>query len=861
MSQPLWNAIGGRIGVPEAPARMPALPAGGPLHEAFEHHRAGRLDVAETMYRGIVAREPRSADALHLLGMVLWQRGDTEGAAAQIRAAVGIAPAVAQFRNNLGLVLDAAGRHDEAGGCFGEAVRLAPAYAEAHANLGQTLERDRRYPEAIRAFREALRLKPEFLEARHRLGCALLSTGELSEAVRVFEEVLARNSDHLEANVNLSSALKRQGRFAEAVRCCRRAIAACPASAEAHANLGAALLNLDQLDEAESACREALRLKPGLAEAYCNLGAILLKKERVEEALACCEEAVRLKPESPEALNNLGNALRAGKSAREYYERALAADPGYFEAWLNLSVTSKELDLHEDALAAGRRAVSLRPESAEAHNNLGNVLRDQGRLEEAQGCFREAIRCRPDLPEPYVNLAGTLKDQGRLEEALAACRRAIELDPEKHQPVFKLLLLPPLRGSVPAGDSVRGTPALGGTAPLAHGERAQALEQPRPGAPAARRLRFPGFPRTFGGVFRRAGRGGAQPRVVEVYCYSNVARPDAVTQRFQALADHWRDIRGVPDSRAAELIREDRIDILVDLAGHTAGSRLLVFARKPAPVQATWCGYPATTGLAAIDYRITDALADPPGETDHLHTERLVRLPGAFLCYGPPADAPAVSNLPARASGHITFGCFNFLAKVTPRIVEAWSALLAAVPGARLVLKSAPLVDESTRRLVWERFRAHGTDPGRVELLGPVTREQHLETYHRIDIALDTFPYHGTTTTFEALWMGVPVVTAAGATHASRVGVSLLENAGLGDWVAPSLEDYVELAAAKARRPDLLADLRAGLRGRLARSPLTDAALFTSRLEEAYRRMWRSWCLDQNQSEVTRSADLLCSRT
>lgn len=793
------------------------------LAAALDHHRAGRLDAAEAIYRGILGGEPRNADAHHLLGMLVWQRGDAEGAMAGIRKAIALAPAVAPFHYNLGLVLEAAGRPDE----------------------------------AVRAFAEAVRLKPDFIEARRRLGCALLATGEMDGAVRAFEEVLKHRPDDVEVNVNLAGVLKRQGRFEEAARCCRRAISARPDVAEAHANLGAALLNLGRLDEAEAACREALRLKPGLAEACCNLGAVLLKRERVEEARACCEQALRLKPELPEAHNNLGNALRAQQSvaeARKCYERAVTLDASYFEGWLNLSAALKELDLHEEALAAGRKAVALRPGSAEAHNHLGNLLRDEGRLEEAAACFREAIRRGPGMPEPHVNLGGVLKDQGRLKEALACCRKAIELDPKSASPFSNFFfylhydeLCPP---EVAFEEHRRWGERHG---KLAAGAASHSNER----APE-RRLRIgyvsPDFRGHSVAYFVEPVVAAHDRGAFEIYCYSNVARPDGVTRRFRGLADRWRDIRGVPDARVAELIREDGIDILVDLAGHTAGSRLLVFARKPAPVQVTWCGYPATTGLAAIHYRITDAIADPPGETDHLYTEQLVRLPGAFLCYGPPEDAPAVSELPARASGGVTFGCFNVLAKVTPRMVAAWSALLAAVPDARLVLKSAPLVDESTRELVRERFRARGADLARVELLGPVSRREHFETYHRIDIALDTFPYNGTTTTFEALWMGVPVVTVAGRTHASRVGASLLENAGLGGWVARSLEEYVELAAAKARRTDELAELRAGLRERIARSPLTGAALFTSRLEEAYRRIWRNWCLRSAQTEVDGSA-------
>jgi len=822
------------------------------LNAALAHHQAGRLEQAETIYRAILARDPRNADAHHLLGMAAFQQGDLESASSEIAVAIQIAPSVPPFHNNLGLVFEGLGRREQALAEYECAVRLAPAYPEALANLGKALAEERRFQESLVALHEAVRVRPEFAEAWLRLGCAALGAGALDDAVRAFENALALQPRRVESEVNLSCALKSMGRFAESEAACRRALALKPDLAEAHANLGAVLLNLQRYGEAETACREALRLNSGLAEPWCNLGAILLNEGRVEEARACCEEAMRRNPNSPEALNNLGNALRAQnqlEEARAYFERALAAAPDHFEAWLNLSSALRDLDRLEDSMAACREALRRRPDSARAHNNLGNALRGQGRLGEAEQCFREAIRLQPSLAEPYANWGGVLKDQGRLEEALAACRQAMELDPKSASPSSNFFFYLHY-GDLCPPETVYEEHRLWG---LRQRELAAAARPHTNDRNPDRRLRVgyvsPDFRNHSVAFFVEPALAAHNRRAVEVYCYSNVARPDAVTQRIRAAADHWRDIRGMKDTAAADLIRADGIDILVDLAGHTAGTRLMALARKPAPVQATWCGYPATTGLEAIDYRVTDGLCDPPGGADGLHTEKLVRLPAPFTCYRPPDDAPEVGPLPARETGAVTFGSFNFLAKVTPRMIAAWSALLTEVPGSKLALKSAPLVDEATRRLVWQRFQALGIPPERVLLLGPVGPREHLASYHRIDIALDTFPYHGTTTTCEALWMGVPVVTLAGATHASRVGVSLLESVGLGDWTADSIEDYVERAARAARDLDGLAALRAGLRAQMAASPLMDAARFARNLEDAYRRMWRRWC-ERGQPEA-----------
>jgi predicted O-linked N-acetylglucosamine transferase (SPINDLY family) len=329
---------------------------------------------------------------------------------------------------------------------------------------------------------------------------------------------------------------------------------------------------------------------------------------------------------------------------------------------------------------------------------------------------------------------------------------------------------------------------------------------------------------------------------IEVFCYAEVNWPDATTKRFQGLADHWVTTVGMSDEALVERIRRDRIDILVDLAGHTAKNRLPVFANKPAPVQVTWLGYPSTTGLAAIDYRLVDTVTDPEAEGGAFSCETLVRLPAGFLCYGPPQDAPAPAARPHLSIDTLTFGSFNNASKLSASTIEAWARLLVRLPAARLLLKGKPFACAVTRASFLERLLRSGVAKDRVELLGWLPDESHLALYDRIDIALDPFPYNGTTTTCEALWMGVPVVTLRGDRHAGRVGASLLTQIGLTDLIADSVEAYVETAAALADDPARLAELGQSLRPRMAASPLCDATAFARKIEAAYRTMWQRWC-------------------
>jgi predicted O-linked N-acetylglucosamine transferase (SPINDLY family) len=325
----------------------------------------------------------------------------------------------------------------------------------------------------------------------------------------------------------------------------------------------------------------------------------------------------------------------------------------------------------------------------------------------------------------------------------------------------------------------------------------------------------------------------------EVFCYYNDTVSDDTTLRIQSLVPHWRVLAELSDHDAARKVQEDKIDILVDLAGHTNRNSLMMFARKPAPLQATWLGYPNTTGFSCMDYRITDALCDPVGMTDALHTEKLIRLPDCFSCFTPPAQSPTVGALAALHGDGIMFGSFNYFIKMNEQVIETWARILARVANSRLTLKYRSLNSESVQTVVRTAFAKHGVTRERLVLLGnDASQLDHLARYNSIDIALDPFPYNGTTTTCDALWMGVPVIALAGRTHVARVGVSQLTNIGLSEFIAADVDSYVDIAVALANDLPRLTQLRGSLRERMKISPLMDAPRFTRNLERAFHEMW-----------------------
>lgn len=475
----------------------------------------------------------------------------------------------------------------------------------------------------------------------------------------------------------------------------------------------------------------------------------------------------------------------------------------------------------------------------------GRALEKKRQLEAALECYLTGARAEPPSVQAQVCAANVLIDLWRMEEAVQAYAKAARMAPHATE-IFSGLLFFSHFSAKPDRAALFDMHRRFGEV-MAH----QVAPIRRPAAhdlDRDRRLRVgyvsPNLSRHSVGYFMEPVIARHDRSAFEVYCYYTHPHSDDTTEHLARLADQWRPAHAADDEALARMIVEDRIDVLVDLSGHTALNRLRVFARKPAPVQVTWLGYPDTTGLATIDYRITDAIADPAPRADAVHTERLLRLDDVFLCYQPPEDSPAVQ---AREPSEIVFGSFNALSKVNARVIGAWARILREVPGSRLLIKANLLQYEETARRVMASLARHGIARGQVEFHAWTTeRSRHLDLYNRVDIALDTFPYNGTTTTCEALWMGVPVVTLAGDAHMSRVGATLLGSTGLQDLVAADTEAYIATAVALARNSARRGLLRSELRERVARSPLLDHAGFVSKLEREYRRAWKSWCAAQS---------------
>jgi predicted O-linked N-acetylglucosamine transferase (SPINDLY family) len=496
-----------------------------------------------------------------------------------------------------------------------------------------------------------------------------------------------------------------------------------------------------------------------------------------------------------------------------------------------------------EAEQAIREGIRLAPRQAEAHHQLGIVLVRQGKASEAEAVLRQALALDPALVTARTELAEVLRMQGRVDAADAAYGDAAAVEPGAERGLY--FLGPVYDGADPAQILERhrswGDKLIAAARPTS-AERALFSNQRDPG----RRLRVglvsPDFRTHSVSYFLEPLLACLDRDAVETYCYAEVFSPDDTTARLRALAAHWRPTIELDDEAFRNQVRADRVDILLDLAGHTGGNRLAAFAIRPAPVTAAWLGYPTTTGLATIDWRMTDATADPPGAEAH-YVERLQRIDGAFLCFGPPGDAPDVGPLPALTAGRITFGTFNNLLKVTPVAVAAWAEILRALPGSRLLLKTLLLRDEQARQR-WSRiFADFGVAPDRLELRGGTTdRAGHLASYAEVDIALDTFPYNGTATTCEALWAGVPVVALCGDRHSGRVGASLLGRAGLADLIQPDPQAYVRCAVRLAGDLPSLSVRRATLRGQLAASPLCDGPGFARAFGAGLRRMWGEWC-------------------
>jgi predicted O-linked N-acetylglucosamine transferase (SPINDLY family) len=625
--------------------------------------------------------------------------------------------------------------------------------------------------------------------------------------------------------IDLATQLHRDGRLAEAESVFAQIVRARPDWGDAHAQFADVLVAMDKVELAIAALQSAIANNPSNpAMCFSNLSVLFYRQHRYGEAADACRQAIALQPGNPLAHRNLGDALlelRQYESADQSYRTALLLDPGMIEVHTQLGLTLYHRSRYLEALQQFQTTLKFDPANV---NACMNAVLCHGRLgdrEETETTLRRTIELSPNEPELSSGLVMIL-NYSHGDDPHFMLKESIEY----HRRHIALLL----RG-MDAGSEV--SRRAGQVA-----EPPSFSEYLRTGVAGAnnRPLRIgyvsPDFRHHSVSFFLEPLFRNRDRKNFVIACYAEVEKPDDKTAMYQSQADLWRNTLGQSDEQVAEQIRADAIDILIDLAGHTVNNRLPVFGRRPAPIQITWLGYPNTTGVSTIDYRLTDARADPPG-ADAFYTEKLIRLADAFFVYQPP-QAPAVVPLPMLAVGHATFGSFNNISKITPVMGGLWAQILQAVPGSKLLIAGAAFAAGDRLRAMIE-----GVSPDRIEIADTMELDKYLELFQRVDIALDSYPWAGHTTTCHALWMGVPVVSLAGPTAVSRAGMSVMGSLGMDrEWVANSPEDYVGKAIAWAAKPTGLAALREGLRARMLQSPIMDAPRFARNFENQLRQLW-----------------------
>ncbi len=849
------------------------------LQTALTHHQQGDFAQAEQCYREILTTTPNDSDALELLGTLSYQNERLEEAVDLFRQALRQRPGNPDVQLKLALALHELGDYERAGEFYAKVLKRRSGDIQALFNLGEIAFQQGDFAQAVEYYTRAVKVDPRAASIRfalaralHRLNClataelnyrrglelepdnhnarvnfgvVLEQLGKFEDAEQAYRAALAGMPEDPAAQFGLANVLRATGRYAESAPVYENVLKGAPAFLPALMNLGLALEHMGRLDQAQACFQRAATHYPNAAEPLLNLGNVAVKRNDLAAAQSLYEDALKLNAEFLPAYRELGRVLRArGQLDRacEMFQHAVARAPTDGELRFHLAAT---LQMKGDLAGATREYLALtqiEPANAQAHNALGAAYMLQAQYDLAEASLRRAAAIEPTMGAALDNLAHLSAERGHADRALAYYADAIKAAPQASGIYSNYLFtLNYLDDVVPAqlfeqhrewwtrfgSDDATGANHRNGRDP----QRRLKIGYVSPD------LRTHSVAFFIEPVLARHSRDE-----IEVYCYSN-ARADATTERLRAHAARWHDTSGWPTQKLYQQVVEDGIDILVDLAGHSGGNSLPLFARKPAPIQVTYLGYPNTTGLATMDYRLTDGWADPPGQTEHLHTEQLLRLDGGFLCYQPPEAPIPPDRADTQAAGEVSFGCFNTARKLSPRTVALWARILKQLPTARLLLKSHQLKSPEYRARVLQQFAEQGVASQQLDLLDYAsTIHDHLAHYRRIDVALDTFPYTGTTTTCEALWMGVPVISLAGPTHVSRVGVSILNSVGLSELAVESEDAYVAKALELADDRALLARQRHELRRRVTESTLTDSAAFARKLEAAYRRMWQDWC-------------------
>ena len=817
----------------------------------------GRFEEAEMIAEAMTVNFPHFGFAWKVMGVLLSQMGRTAEALAPMRKSALLSHGDPEAHFNLGNLFKELGQLPDAVSSFRRALALDANYVEAHSNLGTVLQALGRFQEAVSSFRRVLVLLPKSAAAHFNLGNVLGDLGQFEDAIASYRNALEIAPDYVDAYVSVGAALQSLGQINEAVESYTQAIAVSPGYAEAHCKLGDALRQLGSNELAESSYRKAIELRPAYPEAHNGLGVVLQDLGRLNDALDCYQQAVALAPDLTWAHFNLGTVLKdLGRleAAIPNLRRAIELNSRFAEAYVNLGHVLNALGRPTEALPCYKNALDINPNFVVAYSNQGVSMHEVGRLDEAVSSFRRALDLDPFYSEAHLNMGAVMRDLGHPMESVACYRRALAIKPAYGEARSNMLFVLAYNALLPAERLLEEAKQWQhNVIPESTLEAARMRRFNQP-ARDGRRLRI-GY---VSGDFRQHSvsyfieplfRFHDRKRV-EVFAYSTSQADDVVSLRFRELADSWRVVAGLDDETVRRGIEGDAVDVLVDLSGHTAHNRLGVFAARAAPIQAHYLGYFASTGLDQMDYWIGDSVILPATEDEH-YSEKIWRLPRVWISYPMRDELPPSKWSPAD-NDQFWLGTFNTIYKLTPETIALWARILHQLPEAKLLLKNHALGSPATRTRIADEFAAHGIGVERLELLAKTDDwASHMALYDRLDIALD--PIGGTgggTTTADALWMGVPVVTLAGDAMTQRMSASMLNSIGQAEWIAKSEAEYIAKVVALAHDIKGRRNLRFTQRDRMRHSPLCDAPGLARALEDAYESMFDSWW-QKNESGTT----------
>jgi predicted O-linked N-acetylglucosamine transferase (SPINDLY family) len=814
------------------------------LDQAIAAHQKGNIAEAESLYRRILADDSRDFDALHMLGVLCAQRRQMQEAELHLRAALSVDGRFPPAIHNYGKVLAELGRYEEAVVHFEKALAAAPNFAPVYSDLGNALHELGRLDAALASYDKALNCEPRLADAWIGRGNTLWKLKRHQDALAAYERALSVNSGLANAWLGHGNVAYDLGRYDEASAAYDKAISLNPGLANAWLGRGNVFGERRSFDEALAAYASALELNPNLAGASLGRGNVLYAQKRHEEAHAAYDRALALNPELAEAWLGCGNVAferRHYEEALTAHGRALALKPDLAEAWTGHGNAALELRSYPEALAAFDKAIALEPELAEAWLGRGIILRTIDRRDEALAAYDRTLALKPDSAEAWQGRGSVLLETGESSEALAAFDKALALMPDYSEALSnRIFALDFADAGFEEQQKARRYWWERIGAPIAQSASVQHINSRDP----ERRIKVGYVSADFRNhSATRCTRPvllNHNKRVFEITCYSCSPLEDEVTADCRRAADRWRNVTQASDEELHAQIVADGIDILVDLSGHTAGHRLTVFARKPAPVQVNGWGHATGTGLPVIDYLLSDPVACP-ASVRHLFAEKVYDLP-AINTIEPVPAALQPSDAPMLTRGYVTFGVFNRAGKITDEAVALWSRILHAVEGSRLLFKDTAFDEAAMRGRQRERFAPHGVAPDRIAFLGRTSRPEHLAAFAEVDISLDPFPQNGGISALESMQMGVPLVALLGNSIASRAAGALLASIGMPDWVADTADGYLEIAKKFASMPDYLKALRAELPSKVAASAAGNPAVFTKAVESAYRTMWTEYC-------------------